>query len=202
MRKPAAILVGSVALIGIFGCILYSFYIRWQAEACLNAIRQLHVGSSTMEDARKLFAPFQRYETDGTADIAGKEYPTHTYLIGNTGVHLLGIFHKAGLGAGVTFRDGVVISKGAGFFQEPFYSVHARESIVGLSPDPSVDETASGMIEDGEDSSPTMRVLLDTRASEKDRKAAFDYNLGCFTSLIGCRSVYEILPGVKHLDGR
>ena len=43
-----------------------------------------------------------------------------------------------------------------------------------------------------------MEVFLDTRASGMDRKTAYAYNLGCFTTLTGCKSVYEILLTVRQ----
>jgi hypothetical protein len=201
IAKVGTPLLGVVALIGIAGCVLYTFQIRWQAESCLNAIRQLHVGSSTQEDARKALEPFHRFETDGVAhfykDRSRFDYPTYTYRIENRGFHLLAIFNPAMFGAGVIFRDGIVISKGAGFMQEPFHMVNTRETVPGLMQNSSLDSNPTGMIVGRWDPPLKLNVDLDTRASEADRKAAFEYNLGCFTSILGCRSFHKILPGVK-----
>ncbi len=195
--KAGTMLLG-VALIGISGCVAYSFYVRWQAEKCLETMRQLHLGSSTEEDARNVLQPFSRFKSDGTAMIHGRDYPLRTYLFRNKGLHLLGIFHPALFQAGLTFRDGVLIERSASFFQEPYHAVNTRESIAGLLQNASLNESASGMIAGVYDPPAKMDVFLDTRASDNLRKTAYEYNLACFTSLTGCSSVYEILPTVKQ----
>ena len=186
------------ALIAISGCVLYSYRVRWQAEKCLQAMQQLSVGSSTADDARKLLEPFHGYEADGTAMINGKTYPTQTYRFENKGIHLLWIFHPARFQTGVTFRNGIVIERGAGFLMEPFQSVGTREGVTGLLQNASLDESASGMLTWIYDPPVKMEVFLDTRASGTDRNTAYAYNLGCFTTLTGCKSVYEILPTVRQ----
>lgn len=190
--------LAGVALIAISGCVLYSFYVRWQAEKCLEAVQQFHLGSSTEKDAHQALGAFGRFEKDGTAMILGKDYPLHTYQFKNNGFHLLGVFHPALFQASLTFKDGVLIERSASFFQEPYHQVITRESIAGLLQNASLDESPSGMIAGVYDPPAKMDVFLDTRASDTDRKAAFEYNLGCFTSLTGCKSVYEILPTVKQ----
>ncbi len=196
ISKAGTVLVGA-ALIAISGCILNSFYVRWQAEKCLEAARQLRLGSSTEEDARKALGAFGRFERDGTAMIQGKDYPLHTYQFKNNGFHLLGVFHPALFQASLTFKDRILIERSASFFQEPYHTVNTRESMAGLLQNASLDESPSGMIAGVYDPPAKMDVFLDTRASDTDRKAAYEYNLGCFTSLSGCRTVYEILPAVK-----
>lgn len=195
--RTGVVLLG-VALIGVTGCISYSCYIRWQAERCLKAVQQLQVGSSTDEDVRKVLEPFRRFERDGTAMIYGRDYPLRTYLFKNNGFHLLGIFHPTLFQASLTFRNGVVIERGVSFYQEPHHSVGTRESITGLLQNTSLDESSSGILVGVYDPPQKMDVFLDTRASDTARKTAYEYNLACFTSLSGCRSVYEILPSVKQ----
>lgn len=207
IAKASALFLGGIILIGMCGCIFYSFRIRWQAQACLDALQKLHVGTSTMEDARKVLAPFHRFEKDGTTSISGKEYPIHTYSIDNKGFHLLGIFSPTRFGTGLIFRNGIVIDKGAGFTQENripkvSYIVRTRETVPGLMQNFSLESNPSGMIVGVWDPSSKLDVFLDTRASEADRKAAYNYNLGCFTSIFGCRGVYQILPGVEHYGAK
>jgi hypothetical protein len=197
ISKAGTVLVGT-ALIAISGCVLYSFYVRSQAERCLKAVQQLHLGSSTEADAGKALGAFGRFERDGTAMILGKDYPLHTYRFKNNGFHLLGVFHPALFQASLTFKNGVLIERSASFFQEPYHTVITRESMAGLLQNASLDENPSGMIAGVYDPPAKMDVFLDTRASDTDRKAAYEYNLGCFTSLSGCRTVYEILPTVKQ----
>ncbi len=212
--KVGTILLGVIALIGIGGCVCNSFRVRWQAEACLNLIRLLHVGSSTMEDANMLLKPFNRIEKDGTASIYGKpyqaysytthSYAVHSYLIENKGLHLLGIFPRTHFEITLFFGDGLLVGKGASFAQDRYmpkaatYSADSLETIPGLMSDVPLAENPSGMILRSSGTPFRLEVLLDARASEADRKAAFDFDLGCFTSVFGCRSVYEILPGVEH----
>ena len=201
IARTSVALVG-VALLVVSGCVLYSFYIRWQAEKCLDAMRGLNVGSATQQEVHEALRAFHGFETDGTATIHGKEYPTYTYRFDNTGFHLLRVFHPARFGMGFTFRDGVVIEKGAGFLQEPFHTANTQESLPGLLHNSSLEESASGMTVGIYDPPVRMEVLLDTRASETSRKEAYDYNLACFTSLRGCESIYEILPYVKQKSAK
>jgi hypothetical protein len=197
--KSGALLLGVLALIGIAGCVLYTFHVRFQAESCLNSVRQIHVGSSTQDEVRKTLDAYRCFETDGTAMISGKDYHTYSYLIKNSGFHLLKVFHPTQFGVSLTFLDGVVVEKYVILIREPFHLVvDTRETITGLMQDYLLSENPSGMLVGEWDPPSRMDVHLDARASEADRKAAFDYNLGCFTSVFGCRSVYKILPGVEH----
>jgi hypothetical protein len=182
--------------------VLYSFYIRWQAEKCLAVMRGLNVGSTTKQEAHEALRAFHGFETDGTATIDRKDYPTYTYRFDNTGFHPLRLFHPTRFGMGLTFRDGVIIEKGAGFLQEPFHTANTQESLPGLLHNSSLEESTSGMIVGIYDPPVRMEVLLDTRASETSRKEAYEYNLACFTSLRGCESVYEILPNVKQKNAK
>ena len=195
--KTGAILVG-VALVVISGCFLYTFYVRLQAEKCLQTMQQLRVGSSTREETQKILGRFRGFEVDGTAVINGEKYSSQTYRFENKGLHLLGIFHPARFQTGVIFRDGVVIVKSAGFLTEPFQTVGTRESVTGLLQNVSLNESPSGILVGLYDPPKKMDIFLDTRASASTRKMAYGYNLACFTSLSGCRSVYEILPSVKQ----
>jgi len=159
-------------------------------------------GSSSLAEADKLLQPFRGFEVDGTATIFGADYPLHTYQFKNNGMHLLGIYRPTLFQAGLTFRDGIVIERSAGLFQEPDYSVGTRESLAGLLQNTSLDESASGMIAGVYDPPTRMDVFLDTRASKTTLKDAYDYNLSCFTSLKGCRNVYDMLPGMRQGIGR
>ena len=194
----ASFVILGTTLAGISGCVFYSFFIRWEAEKCLEVVQQLHVGSTTEQDARKAMRPFRQFETDGTTRIEGKDYPTYTYQLENHGNHLLGIFHPARFQTGLTFRDGVLIERGAGFLTEPFLAVNTRESITGLLQNSSLDENASGVTIGVYDPPLKMDIFLDTRASTATQKAAYGYNLACFTYVRGCQDVHEILPELDH----
>jgi hypothetical protein len=187
-----------IALLGISGCVLYSFHARRQAQKCLELVRQLDVGSSTAAEAATALKAFRKFETDGTAMIGGQSYPIRTYRIENSGFHLPWILHRARFQTGLTFRDGVLVARGVGFVQEPFLLVSTRESVAGLLPNPSRDEASSGMTVGVYDPPLKMDVVLDSHASAAAHKAAYQYNLACFTSLRACQSVYEILPTIKQ----
>lgn len=195
--KTSASVLG-LLLISLSACISYSFYVSRKAEKCLTALQQLRLGSSTEEEALQALQPFQRFEVAGTATIDGKDYSRRVYLFKNDGLHLLGIFHPALFQVSLTFRDRVVFERSASFYQEPSHEVITRESIAGLSQNPNLAEYSSGMMVGVYDPPVRMDIFLDTRASAADRKAAYQFNLACFSSLHGCSSVYEILPGVKQ----
>jgi hypothetical protein len=200
--KASSLILGAAALIGASGCVAYSYLMQWQAESCLKTILQLDVGSSTQVDALKAMKPFRRFEIVGTASFGGGNHPNYAYWITNNGFHLLGIFYPSRFSANLIFRDGIVVWRSAAFVQEPYHVVGTRETITGLLQDISLNENPTGMMVSVWDPPSRMDVDLDARASEADRKAAYDYNLGCFTSVFGCRSVYKILPGVKKPDAK
>ncbi len=202
IAKAGALFLGGAALIGISGCVLYSFQMRWKAEACLRTIRELHVGSTTQEDALKAMEPFRRFEIVGTATFDGKDHPNYAYWITNKGFHLLGLFYPSSLTANLIFRDGVLVWRSAALLQEPYHVVGTRETITDLLQNVPLNESPSGMFVDVWDPPLRMEVFLDSRASEASRNAAYDYNLGCFTSVLGCHSIYKILPGVKQSDAK
>ncbi len=196
----SGVVLGIVFVIGVLASTLYTFHVRGQAEACLDSIKQIQVGTSTSQGVDKSMEPFRPFQTIGTVIFAGKSCTTYSYLIRNSGTHLLGILHTAALGATVTFRDGIVIKKSVYFFRGPFYQVTSTETIRGVSRDQSLDQKPLGVDVWETDPLVKLDVFLDTRASEVDRNSAFDYNLGCFTSFTDCATVYRILPGAKRLE--
>jgi hypothetical protein len=140
---------------------------------------------------------------DGTAREFGSDYPLHTYLFKNSGNHLLGLFKPTYFQVGLTSRpDGVVIEMSASLFQAPYPSVVTRESIIESEHIQALRDSASGMIVSVFDPPLKMNISLNPRVSDAVRKSAYDYNLGCFTSVFGCRSVYKILPGVEHREAK
>jgi len=140
---------------------------------------------------------------DGTSREFGSDYSLHTYQINNSGNHLLGIFKPTYFQIGLTYRpDGVVIEMSASLSQMPYRSVVTIESIIRSEHIQALHDSTSGVIVNVFDPPLKMNVSLNPRASDADRKAAFDFNLGCFTSVFGCRSVYKILPGVEHHEAR
>jgi hypothetical protein len=200
-HKYAKITLGAAAAIAVWisACVFYSYYVRWEADRCLQIFSQFRTGSTTIEEASKALGPFGRYEVDGTAREFGSDYSLHTYLFKNSGNHLLGLFKPTYFQVGLTFRsDGVVIERSASLFQAPYRSVVTLESIVESEHIQALHDSASGMIVSVFDPPLKMSVLLNPRASDAVRKSAYDYNLGCFTSVFGCRSVYKMLPGVEH----
>lgn len=188
------------AIIGACGCVFHSFQVRGEAEACLSAIRQIRVGSSTVKNADDALQSFREYKKDETQLIDGGPYLIYSYRFENKGSHLLGILHPTGFKASLVFHDGLVVARGAGFIQDPFQMVDTHESIIGLFHNQSLDESASGVFVNGSDPSYRTEVFINSRASEADHRTAFDYNLSCFTSVIGCRSLDEILPGAKQME--
>jgi hypothetical protein len=180
-------------------CILYSCYVRCEAERCFRIFSRFRTGSSTIEEATKALRPFRCFEVDGTARLYGSDYPLHTYLFKNEGTHLLGIFHPTYFQVGLTSRpDGVVIEMSASLFQMPFHSVTTRESIVESQHIQALHDSSSGMIVSVFDPPMKMNVSLNPLASDVVRKSAYGYDLACFTALHGCQTVYEILPTVKQ----
>jgi len=192
-----ALCIGVV--VGACGCVFHSFHVRREAEACLSAIRQIRVGSSTVESADDALQPLRKYEKSETQQIDGERYLTYSYRFENNGLHLLGLFRPTGFEASLVVHDGLVVARGAGFIQDPFQMVNSHESIIGLFRNQLLDQSTSGVHVDGTDPPYRTEVFINSRASEADRKAAFDYNLSCFTSVTGCRSLDEILPGAKQM---
>jgi hypothetical protein len=187
------------SLIVISPFVLYSYYIRWEAERCLRTFSQFRPGSTTIEEATKALQPFKRFEVDGTAMDYGRDYPLRTYQFMNRGHHLLGLFHPTFFQVGLTFRqDGRVLEMSAGLLQEPFHSVSTIESLPLSEHLQTLRESASGMVVVVYDPPLRMRVEITPRASAELRKAAYSYNLSCFTALQGCQNVYKMLPTVKQ----
>lgn len=197
--KLGAIALCIGAIIGACGCVFRSFQVRGEAEACLSAIRQIRVGSSTVKNADEVLQSLRKYEKDETQLIDGGKYLTYSYRFENKGAHLLGIIHPTGFEASLVFHDGVVVARGAGFIQDPFHMVNSHESTAGLFHNQLLDQSTVGVFVDETDPPYRIEVFINSRASETDRKAAFDYNLSCFTSVIGCRSLDQILPGAKQM---
>jgi len=203
VAKLSAIVAGLTALMLICVCVSLSFWVRLQAEECLHALQQIKVGESKEADVRKILEPFAKYEKEGTASILGKDYPLRAYWIENKGPHLIGVFSPARFGAGVIFRDGVVVDKGAGFTQydrlsRVDYFVHTRESVPGFMHKESLDESPTGVAIDKWEPPLQLGVFIDTRASRNANEAAFDFDLRCFTTFLGCRNLHEILPRMNE----
>jgi len=179
-HKYAKIALGVTAAIAVWisTCVLYSYYVRWEAERCLRIFSQFRTGSTTIEEATKALGPFSRYEVDGTAREFGSDYTLHTYLFKNSGYHLLGLFKPTYFQVGFTFRsDGVVIERSASLFQVPYCSVGTLESIVLSEHIQALHDSASGMIVSVFDPPSKMHVSLNPRASDAVRKSAYDYDL-------------------------
>lgn len=180
----------------LFSCVLYTFYIQWRTTQFLGVVQGIRVGQTTQLEARKLLSPFRTNETDGVTKILGNDFETYSFQFENSGLHLLGLFRASRFGGGVTFRSGIVVAKGAGLTQYPCCSVGTEETIDGLRPYLWREKNSSGFHVDMQEPPEVMQVFLETHTSEKNREVAYKYNLGCITSLGGCRSVHEILPGV------
>jgi hypothetical protein len=194
--KAGAIVLCAI-LMGISGCVLRSLWVRWQSQKCLDTVRRFQVGLTTEQDAENKMTPFREFEVDGKTTVNGKDYLTRTYRFQNSGFHLLRIFHPSIFQTGLIFGDGVVVEKGAGFLTEPFLAVNTRESITGFLQNSSLDANDSGVLVGIYEPPVKMDVFLDTRAAKTKQKAAFGYNLSCFTTPLGCKNIYEILPEVK-----
>jgi hypothetical protein len=180
-------------------CVLYSYYVRWEAERCLRIFSAFRTGSTTIEEATKALKSFSRFEVDGTARIYGSDYSLHTYQFKNSGNHLLGIFHPTYFQVALTPRqDGVIIEMSAGLSQLPYHTVGTNESIIESQHIQTLRESASGIVVGLFDPPLRMRVSLTPRASDDVRRSGYGYDLACFTALHGCQTVYALLPTIKQ----
>jgi hypothetical protein len=193
------VVVGTVVALSLVATsVIRAYWIRSEAEGCLVSIQKIKVGSSTIHDVQVLMGPYRKSEDERTVTFHGKVYTTHQYQFISNGPLLIGLFHPAMFTAGFDVENEVVISKNVGFGEEPYRQVSTSESMTeGFMHDTNLDGQASWIFVALYDPPVKMHVGLDERASDADRQAAFDYDLGCFTKLWGCWSVHDILPAVK-----
>lgn len=199
---PMKTKIVKVALIVFVGLGLasgaYSYYMRQQAESCLSVIKSLRLGSECLSESREKLARFKKFETQGVTNINGKNYQTWVYRFENRPSTFWGIFRPARFETGMTFDSAALVAVGAGMAQRDSLMVGTQETIFGLLGNKALDDNGRGMIIGLYDPPSRMNVILDSRASEKNRELAFSYKFHCFTSILGCRDGREILPQITN----
>jgi hypothetical protein len=195
--KLALLLSIGAGLVAAASFAICSFRVRWEAERCLNAAMRLHVGLSKLNDARKIMEPFRQFETDRAAMIDGRSCQYFTYRLENRGPHLLGLHRPTQFAASLVFCGQNLVERDASFIDQGSLIVGTKETIIGFRKTTYPAESPSGMFVGVYDPPSRMDVFLDTRASESDRESAYAYNLGCFTAILSCQSVHQVLPRVK-----
>jgi hypothetical protein len=189
----------SIAVIVCVVCYIQAYNVRALAQECLNDTQRLRLGSSSRPEVERTFAKFSKFRRDGLLSTKKNDFPTREYLIINRGMHLSNFLRSSGFYVSLTFDHDILIMKGAGFAEGISPSVSTRAWSIRAVQESGLDRSPRKLIVRERGPGQRIDVELDDQTSEADQGAAFDYNLGCFTSLLGCRTVYDVLPGLHQL---
>ena len=198
MRGGREKAVGAVVCLCLFsgiGCVGYTRYLRFCAQYCLEKVGRLQIGTTTLQDAERALWPLRRFESLGNFNTHRGELPYYTYLFKNSGLHLLGVYQPTLFQIGLIYRNGILVEKIVSLSQgSPNVTASTRESEVGFLQNAALDRARSGIVVGIYSPPSRMQIIFDERASERDRRDAFRYDLGCFTAVLGCRTVHRLLP--------
>lgn len=187
-RALAIIVV--IAVVAIVGSILQSINVQRKAERFLAKANQLTVGSSTYGQTVNMLQEFHSYEASyGPCSPVKCELE---YRFDNIGVRALKITPPTGFYFSLEFRDGLLVGKRAVLGQGICCVALVQE--VKFSPAKSIQTPSYELIPNG--APYKVIVKLDTRATAEERNAAYEFNLGCLTTLGGCKDAHQLLPSV------
>lgn len=198
--KKVALGVTSVAMMWASACVLCSYHIRWEAEECSRIFGTFRTGTTTIEEATRAMNRFSRFrEMDGAGTSFGDQYSIQSYVIKNDGRHLLGLFDPTYFQVTLSYdQDGFIREMSASLSQMPFRAAATSESIVYFQRLESLRNNSSGISVDIFDPPVKMFVFLSPQAPNEIRKAAYGYDLSCFTAVHRCQTIYRLLPTVRH----
>ncbi len=189
LKNVLAILV-AMGIIAIGGGILQSIHVRTEAEALLDRSRHLDVGSSPYEQAVGTLNQFQRYRSSNESCSSGE--CELEYRFDNTGMRALRLVPPTGFYFSFDFHGGVLTSKKAILGQGICCVALVRE--VKFNPSETDGNPGFNVIPNG--APHKVLVNLDTRATEEERRIAYQFNLACLTAVGGCKDAHQLLPGV------
>jgi hypothetical protein len=189
LRRAFVILLATAA-IGVGGSILQSTHVRRQAELFLSKAQQLNVGSSSYEQVLNALQQFQRYQyLSGPCSSMQCELEYH---FDNTGVRVLRLVPPTGFYFSFDFHNGLLTGKKAVLGQDVCCVALVRET--RFDPGERAGIPAYELIPNG--APYKVLVKLDTRATDEERRIAYQFNLGCLTTVGGCKDAHELLPSV------
>jgi len=186
-------------LIAIASSAVYAFHVRAQAAEFLACLDRIHVGSTSRGEAEQILRPLRGFEHVGARVIAGKSYSAEEFLFRNRSLRFPGFVAPAHISGLIAFRDGLVIDKEFMFTEDapPFSVASTWEVAQDVFPTPLQKRTASGLHAQAIRPPAVLSVRVDASASTESRRAAYQFNLDCFTSFSGCSLAPQILPAVQ-----
>jgi hypothetical protein len=182
--------------------LLCAYQQRERASECLLIIQQIKVGSSAERDVQSALAAFRKYEKAEAQPSTGGDYHSYAYWFDNDSFRIPLVSSYQRFACVVMYHNGIVFDKSVGYIRRnPFTNrltwIGSRETVLGFRQDSALDHSSNG-VKVTRDSK--VLIDIDTRAPAPMRKAAFDYNLGCLTSLFGCQNAEAILPDIKAIE--
>lgn len=220
----------TLLMIVVTACSIYVFLnyrVRAKAEACLDAISRLKVGSSTMTESRQTV---KAWVVPGVVTLTGESdggFPCDCLVFENFGDSPPWAFHHVILYVNLVYQDGVLAEKSIWLQQrKPFASMGTIETLPGFRSWPPLEPNVPAAIrDDGERNGRVlvttaasftgrapahyrytpqggMYLLLSPNASEELHRSAFAFNLGCMTSIAGCGNPDQMLPAARGLRAR
>jgi hypothetical protein len=196
--RIAVVMLLSAFSVFVLLCVGQSFQARYEAERLKSVLAQIAVGVTTEQDARKIFKDF-RAEND---PVGGRVFDTVAwgpgYAVSNRGLKILHVAEPTSYYVGVVFSKGIVVRKIAGLrvgdrSECCFFEVtQSSEHFTDLPPN----KMQNGLFVRKEDG--LALVHVDYRAPSDVARAAFDFNLGCLTSVSGCTKLNQVLPNIDR----
>ena len=207
------LVVAALAEIGIY---LDNVRTRREAEALVNAIRQLRVGDSTLSSTESLRTDFRARKLAVSSVSGSLPQQRYEIIVANVSLYKLKLefpslwrfgLRPTSVEAELTYENERLISVS--------YMLHipvltSSGKPVDLVPGVSVAEDSDGehhrnfnivyRIRPSPIVAKALEVrfgaLLTSRATQEESDAAFDFSLSCISSLRGCRSFCQMVPSV------
>ncbi len=180
----------ATGIIAVCGSILQSIHVRSEAEALLERSRHLDVGSSSYEQVVSTLRPFHRYQSSNESCSSGD--CELEYRFDNTGMRTLRLVPPTSFYFSFGFHNGLLTSKKAILGQGICCVARVRE--VKFNPGEGDGNPGYNLIPNG--APYKVLINLDTRATEEEKRIAYQFNLDCLTAVGGCKDAHQLLPGV------
>lgn len=202
MKKWLIRSTASIAILAIFGfSFLYvaSIHQRNRAQSFLREFASLQLGVSSFSDAQRLAQKYGGQPWDAplrTAECTPQKC-SFRFVFENGIFNHIQHKREISLAAGLTVRDGHVVSRGFDYsiLGPALWSDHFVYNLSDrLSPDGLQSYKLTRLKEDEAGSPHWVKVELGPDAPEDLRRRAYSLNLACLAKLHGCDDLSAVLP--------
>jgi hypothetical protein len=184
-------------------CVWYRYHV---AVRLVNSVRELRVGVTSTDEVRQLSERFggRFYPSEPTELLLPQASPSYAVMISSPYISFRDHFFPF-LGPGIRFwAVSANLGVEGGHLSEIRLEVHVqRADQVGLSSNVSVtnkisrDPDATYYVSEAHVTGPpteALQVAITPDASSEERRKAFDFAVGCLTSLRQCHHTCELSP--------